>query len=51
VPDGYTVRIFQAKDAAGTVIPDTYLGVMDFTGINYDYNDNMFLVTGVEPAP
>ncbi|MEN0064506.1 MAG: hypothetical protein AAGA48_20325 [Myxococcota bacterium] len=51
VPDGYTVRMFQAKDPAGNPIPNTYLGVMDFTGINYDYNDNMFLVTGVTPAP
>ncbi len=51
VPDGYTVRIFRALDSTGAVIPDTYLGIMDYTGINYDYNDNMFLVTGVTPAP
>ena len=47
VPDGYTVRMFQAVDAAGNAIPNVYLGVMDYTGINYDYNDNMFVIEGV----
>ncbi|SHE86800.1 delta endotoxin [Modicisalibacter ilicicola DSM 19980] len=47
---GYTVRMFQALDANGNVIPNTYLGVMDYTGINYDYNDNMFVIEGIEPA-
>ncbi|WP_052384029.1 carbohydrate-binding protein [Litchfieldella xinjiangensis] len=47
---GYTVRMFQALDANGNVIPNTYLGIMDYTGINYDYNDNMFVIEGVEPA-
>ncbi|MGP9576061.1 carbohydrate-binding protein [Halomonas sp. AOP42-D2-25] len=46
---GYTVRMFRALDAEGNVIPNTYLGIMDYTGINYDYNDNMFLIEGVSP--
>ena len=47
VENGYTVRMFQAVDEAGNAIPNVYLGVMDYTGINYDYNDNMFIVEGV----
>ncbi|TDX32379.1 putative Ig domain-containing protein [Modicisalibacter xianhensis] len=47
---GYTVRMFQALDADGNVIPNTYLGIMDYTGINYDYNDNMFVIEGIAPA-
>ncbi len=47
---GYTVRMFRALDAEGNVIPNTYLGIMDYTGINYDYNDNMFLIEGVSPV-
>ncbi|SDE30434.1 Carbohydrate binding module (family 35) [Paracoccus isoporae] len=47
---GHTVKMFQALDAAGNVIPNVYLGVMDYTGINYDYNDNMFVIEGVEPV-
>ena len=47
---GYTVRMFRALDADGNVIPNTYLGIMDYTGINYDYNDNMFLIEGVTPV-
>ncbi|RUR32511.1 carbohydrate-binding protein [Vreelandella andesensis] len=47
---GYTVRMFQALDANGNVIPNTYLGIMDYTGINYDYNDNMFVIEGISPV-
>ncbi|ERL53218.1 carbohydrate-binding protein [Halomonas huangheensis] len=47
---GYTVRMFRALDADGNVIPNTYLGIMDYTGINYDYNDNVFLIEGVSPV-
>ncbi|WNL37791.1 carbohydrate-binding protein [Halomonas sp. PAMB 3232] len=47
---GYTVRMFRALDGEGNVIPNTYLGVMDYTGINYDYNDNMFVIEGVSPV-
>ena len=50
VPDGYTVRMFQAVDAAGAPIANVFLGLMDYTGINYDYNDNMFIVEGVTPT-
>ncbi|WP_239496136.1 carbohydrate-binding protein [Salinicola peritrichatus] len=47
---GYTVRTFQAYDSDGNAIANTYFVVMDYTGINYDYNDNVFLVEGIEPA-
>lgn len=51
VPDGYTVRVFQALDTAGNVIPNTYLIAQDYTGINYDYQDNVILVEGIAPVP
>jgi len=47
---GYTVRTFQAYDSDGNAIANTYFVVMDYTGVNYDYNDNVFLVEGIEPA-
>ncbi len=47
---GHTVKVFQALDANGNVIPNVFLGVMDYTGINYDYNDNLFVIEGVEPV-
>lgn len=47
---GHTVKMFQALDAEGNVIPNVYLGIMDYTGINYDYNDNMFVIEGVMPV-
>ncbi|MBE9638466.1 carbohydrate-binding protein [Salipiger mangrovisoli] len=50
VSDGYTVRVFQAVDEDGIAIENVFLGVMDYTGINYDYNDNMFIIEGVAPV-
>ncbi|WP_110599100.1 carbohydrate-binding protein [Salinicola lusitanus] len=47
---GYTVRVFQAYDTAGNAIANTYFVAMDYTGINYDYNDNVFLIEGIQPA-
>jgi hypothetical protein len=47
---GHTVKMFQALDADGKVIPNVYLGIMDYTGINYDYNDNIFVIEGVQPV-
>jgi hypothetical protein len=38
-----------AKDASGVVIPNTYIVVQDYAGVNYDYNDNIFLVENVRP--
>ena len=50
VSDGYTVRIFQALDMDGDAIDNVFLGIMDYTGINYDYNDNMFIFEGITPV-
>ena len=47
---GHTVKVFQALDGSGVAIPNTFLVVMDYTGINYDYNDNLFVVEGVTPV-
>ena len=47
---GYTLRMFQAVGPDRNPIPNVYLGAMDYTGINYDYNDNMFVVEGVTPV-
>jgi hypothetical protein len=47
---GHTVKMFQALDGDGVVIPNTFLMVMDYTGINYDYNDNLYVVEGVTPV-
>lgn len=47
---GHYLRMFEALDGDGHVIPNTYLGIQDYAGINYDYNDNMILVEGITPA-
>ncbi|WP_110664702.1 carbohydrate-binding protein [Salinicola halophilus] len=50
VERGYTVRTFQALDKNGDAIPNTYFVAQDYTGINYDYNDNVYLIEGIQPA-
>lgn len=47
---GHWLKMFQALDAAGRPIPFTYIGTMDYPGLNFDYNDNIFVVEGVEPV-
>ena len=48
-PCGHHVRFWPVKDRAGVIIPHTWLVAMDYSGINYDYNDNVYLVTNMEP--
>ncbi|MDN5855559.1 MAG: choice-of-anchor D domain-containing protein, partial [Actinomycetia bacterium] len=48
-PCGHHVRFFPVKDRAGEAVPNTYLLTMDYSGINYDYNDNVYLIENIEP--
>ncbi|PAP75965.1 hypothetical protein BSZ37_05680 [Rubrivirga marina] len=47
---GQHVRFWPAKDPSGAPIPNTYIMGMDYAGINYDFNDNVYLVSNVTPA-
>ncbi len=49
-PCGHHVRFWPVKDRSGAVVAGSYLMGMDYSGINYDYNDNLYLVTNVAPA-
>lgn len=48
---GHHVRFFPVKDAAGVVVPGSWVVVMDYSGINYDFQDNVYLMENVRPAP
>lgn len=48
-PCGHHVRIFPVEDRDGVAVPGTYLLMMDYSGINYDYNDNTYLITNIRP--
>ena len=47
---GHHVRFFPVKDAAGVAVPGSYVVTMDYSGINYDFQDNVYLVENVRPA-
>jgi len=46
---GHHLRFYVAKDRAGAVIPGTYLLTMDYSGINYDYQDNVYVISNIAP--
>lgn len=46
---GHHVRFFPLRDASGRLVPDTYLMVMDYNGVNYDYNDNVYIISNIRP--
>lgn len=50
-PSGHHVRFWAARDRDGELIPNTWLMAMDYSGINYDYNDNVYLIKNVKPEP
>ena len=39
----------RVRDRAGALMPDTWLLGMDYSGINYDYNDNVYLIGNIKP--
>ena len=50
---GYSFRFFPLKDEHGNLVPNTYIVAMDYTAnkfANWDYNDNIYLVTNIKPA-
>ncbi|MBI0446275.1 NPCBM/NEW2 domain-containing protein [Deinococcus sp. DB0503] len=50
-PCGQHIRFYTVRDRAGVLIPNTYFVIMDYSGINYDYNDNIYLISNIKPAP
>ena len=47
---GQHVRFFKVRSANGHVKKGKYIMTMDFSGVNYDFNDNVFLLENVKPA-
>jgi glucose/arabinose dehydrogenase len=47
---GHHMRFYPLRDPEGRVVADTYILAMDFQGINYDYNDNVYLIRNIRPA-
>ena len=50
---GYSFRFFPLKDENGKLVPNTYIMAMDYTAnqfSNWDYNDNVYIVTNIKPA-
>ncbi len=47
---GHHFRFYPAFDERGERISDAWLVTMDYRGINYDYQDNLYLITNMAPA-
>ncbi|GAA1844567.1 malectin domain-containing carbohydrate-binding protein [Microlunatus capsulatus] len=48
-PCGQHLRTWAVRDRSGTIVRNTWLVAMDYSGINYDYQDNVYLVTNMKP--
>ncbi|TYL55001.1 choice-of-anchor D domain-containing protein [Nocardioides sp. BGMRC 2183] len=48
-PCGQHVRLWPVRDREGVLVPGSYLLSMDYSGINYDYQDNVYLVSNIRP--
>ena len=48
-PCGHHVRFWPLVDGSGNIVPNTWLMSMDYAGVNYDYNDNTFLISNIRP--
>ena len=46
---GHHLRVWPVEDRDGVAVPGAYFVVMDYAGINYDFNDNAYLVTNITP--
>lgn len=47
---GHHIRFWPARDRSGNLIPNAYIMGMDYLARNYDFQDNVFLITNVKAA-
>ncbi len=47
---GHHFRFFPLRDSSGRNVPHTWLMTMDYRAFNYDYNDNIYLISNITPA-
>lgn len=48
-PVGHHMRFWPVRDWSGALMANTWLMAMDYSGINYDYNDNVYLISNIRP--
>jgi glucose/arabinose dehydrogenase len=46
---GHHFRIYPVRDRNGQLVDNTLLVAMDYQGVNYDYNDNVYIVSNIRP--
>jgi malectin (di-glucose binding ER protein)/Calx-beta domain-containing protein len=49
-PCGHHMRFWPARDPFGGRIADSWIVSMDYSGVNYDYNDNVYVMSNMRPA-
>ncbi|HEV7806177.1 MAG TPA: malectin domain-containing carbohydrate-binding protein [Solirubrobacteraceae bacterium] len=49
-PCGHHVRFWPARDRSGARIAGSWIVAMDYAGINYDYQDNVYLLSNLKPV-
>ncbi len=47
---GHDVRFWAARDAVGNLIPNTYIMAVDYTQVNSDFQDDVYVISNIRPA-
>ena len=50
VGGNHFVRFFPLRTSAGLLVPNTYAVVMDYYGVNFDFQDNVYILSNIRPA-
>jgi hypothetical protein len=44
------MRFWPIRGSDGALVPDAYLMSMDYAGVNYDYNDDVYVIRNIRPV-
>ncbi|HVM67290.1 MAG TPA: hypothetical protein VMU14_20640, partial [Acidimicrobiales bacterium] len=50
-PCGHHIRFYPLRNASGAIVANTYLMCVDSQGVNLDFNDEDYIISGITPAP
>jgi hypothetical protein len=48
-PCGHHMRFWPTRDRQHNLIPDTWLMTVDYSSVNYDFQDNVYLIGNIRP--
>jgi glucose/arabinose dehydrogenase len=47
---GHHVRFYPVRDREGDYVPNQWLALVDYNSINFDFQDNVYLISNIRPS-